>query len=688
MVILSAAFLSLPCFGASPSTGNLTARTDPVISDNQVLNGTVAWWRAEGSTGDSVGSHGGLQVGGVRYEKWGFGQSFSFDGTGEIIIQDSPSLNPQTFSIEAWVFPSRVDGETDTIINKEASDLSVIQFEMGIRGPGRPGWGSIPVGNLSIYVGGVAGLPNDYFFWVDGGAALPLNTWTHVAMTFDGSTIVTYVDGKVARVISGLSGQIPVSPGPLKIGSRSLQIVDEWPGDRFDGKIDEITLYNRPLSAVEIAYKVKRNCVLAPPDLVGFWNGEGATLDLFTGSAGTILANTMFTDGKTGKGFGLSGNQSGVVVPDSDLLNFGPGQNFSIEAWIKGTPGETKTIESIIEKRLAPPMVDGIPNGGSIGYSLFLYYGQLGFQMSEAPLAALNYSNFHRLGPNLHDGLFHHVAVTVDRGNPDGGRLYLDGTVILTFNPLGESGNLGNSEPFRIGNMATEGYDGFFNGVIDEVAVYRRALSIAEIEGIYQAGSAGKCLVPLTGKLTVTTLMPLHLNPQTGLFEQKVRVSNGGPEVPAIRLRVPNLTDSAMLHNATGSENRIPYVQHDQPLGTGDWVDMVLEYFVSNRQPIPAPEVQIEPISPSQRSESLSGTVLNVDRNLRLNDGRFLIEFAAIVGRNYAIQYSDDMRIWRTALPTIRASATRLQWLDDGPPKTVVKPSGENARFYRALLLP
>jgi hypothetical protein len=87
---------------------------------------------------------------------------------------------------------------------------------------------------------------------------------------------------------------------------------------------------------------------------------------------------------------------------------------------------------------------------------------------------------------------FHHVAATVDRDSTNGLKLYVDGSVVATFDPTVVPGDLSNSEPWRIGNHPTSSLNCFFKGIIDEPAVYGRALGESEIEAIYNAGVAGK----------------------------------------------------------------------------------------------------------------------------------------------------------------------------------------------------
>ena len=75
---------------------------------------------------------------------------------------------------------------------------------------------------------------------------LLLNTWTHLAVTYDGASLKLYVNG--AQVGSRpQSGSIPVTDGPLTLGGNRV-----W-GEHFAGLIDEVRIYNRALSSAEIA---------------------------------------------------------------------------------------------------------------------------------------------------------------------------------------------------------------------------------------------------------------------------------------------------------------------------------------------------------------------------------------------------------------------------------------------------
>jgi hypothetical protein len=79
----------------------------------------------------------------------------------------------------------------------------------------------------------------------DGSTQLPINTWSYLAATFDGATLRLYVNG-VSVGSSTLSGSAAVSASALRIGGNTV-----W-NEFFQGRIDEVRIYNRALTAAEI----------------------------------------------------------------------------------------------------------------------------------------------------------------------------------------------------------------------------------------------------------------------------------------------------------------------------------------------------------------------------------------------------------------------------------------------------
>src|SRR5207237_5053539 len=119
-----------------------------------------------------------------------------------------------------------------------------------------------------------------------------------------------------------------------------------------------------------------------------------------------------------------------------------------------------------------------------------------------------------------------------------------------------------------------------------------------QIESVKAADAAAYCVVVdgacarVTNCATLTVLecLPLTsdtpgLNLQSGLFEQKVRVSNPTDlTLSAVRVSIYDLTEGAQVYNASGDRDGVPLVKFNQPLGPGQVADLTIESYVANRR--------------------------------------------------------------------------------------------------------
>lgn len=246
--------------------------------------------------------------------------------------------------------------------------------------------------------------------------------------------------------------------------------------------------------------QVSASCDPAPSGLVGWWKGDGNGNDNVGADNATVPTGVTYTPGEVALGFNLNGNYDDtnrILVPDAPQLNFGPNKDFSVEAWIQplSNPGNytdlSGEVMTVVGKRYAPSFYT------AWGYEMYLGNGRLCFQMIDSLNRGGNFYNL-AAEPDLRDGGFHHVAVTVQRNSTTGLHFYVDGQLIATFDPTAVQGDLSSTSPLRIGNHPTPGVKAFYHGVIDEVSLYNRALSSNEIAAIYNAGGAGKCPAPPT----------------------------------------------------------------------------------------------------------------------------------------------------------------------------------------------
>jgi glucose/arabinose dehydrogenase len=210
----------------------LTVDAPAVVSES--ARGPVGAWGFDEAGGKRVRDDSGTgntgRISGAVRTRGRFGGGLSFDGRNDwVTVGDDPSLDlERALTLEAWVKPSR----RGTVLLKE-------------RGP-----------RLSY---GLYARPSGHVFTraehALRGPALPLRRWSHLAMTWDGSVVRVYRNG--VRVAShALSGAAATSDGPLRIGGNAI-----WP-EFFKGVIDEVRVYDRALSAGEIARD--RDAAIAP----------------------------------------------------------------------------------------------------------------------------------------------------------------------------------------------------------------------------------------------------------------------------------------------------------------------------------------------------------------------------------------------------------------------------------------
>jgi hypothetical protein len=252
-------------------------------------SGIVAWYKAEGNANDAIGNNNGTAVG-VTYGPGEVGQTFQFNGHGDVSVPDSPSLETPQVTVEAWV-KSAVAGPTAEFNYKD-----LVEDDGGAYGL----YTSVD-GGLAFFISDGINAP---FLSPEAGPGIWDGQWHHVAGTFDGSTVRLYVDGK--QVGSGTPAPVNINHNISSIHNLQLGGVAEFPSSGFDGSIDELSVYNRPLSASEIQaiYNAGSAGKSGTP---GDGSASGVVVDLPLGTA-TALAG------------GISNIQDVVGSPGNDIL--------------------------------------------------------------------------------------------------------------------------------------------------------------------------------------------------------------------------------------------------------------------------------------------------------------------------------------------------------------------------------
>ena len=293
------------------------------------------------------------------------------------------------------------------------------------------------------------------------------------------------------------------------------------------------------------------------PGLVAAWGfdtGSGTTAadQSGNGNTGTLSSATWSTTGKYGSALSFNGGNAYVNVPDSNSLDLTTGM--TIEGWVR--PASGGGWQTLLVKERPGELV----------------YGLYANTDANRPQSQVTIGNIARLlngTTTVPAGLWTHLAATFD-GTTE--RLYANGTQVAQ---LAVSGSITTStSPLKIGGNAIWGE--WFNGLIDEVRIYNRALTPAEItsdmntaitnpdstpptapghslrpEGSDRSASAGQPRPTTSGWSGTTCTAPTHpgsrRRPQTGSRSQPARATS-----TAAWLRAPTTTRSSpKTHPAT-----------------------------------------------------------------------------------------------------------------------------------------
>ena len=354
-----------------------------------------------------------------------------------------------SLSISAWIYPAGQGSSTTEggiIVNREG-EYGVARFADGtIRwalANSKPGW-----------------------VWINTGYVAPLNQWTHVVVAYDKGTTKTYANGRLVHTDtgSGAIGDVDAARNDFRIGGR--QSISQ----HFQGRIDEVRIFSRPLGAREVA-------VLATPPArrVAHWKfdeGSGSTVSDATGkgSTGTLQGGPTWSTGKVGDGalaFDSVDDHVQVAAASArDVTN-----NFTVAFWANPQASHEIDEESAtsqtgnVGQRYAidPNEYSSSAHAGagvSVGTNgISVYEHSVGYMppllVHEAPISGWT-----------------HIAVVYRDQRPG---LYINGTLVKTG--LRSPKSFVHMNPRTLGGMAF----GYFRGQLDDVCIFDHVLSAREI---------------------------------------------------------------------------------------------------------------------------------------------------------------------------------------------------------------
>ncbi|PWU11411.1 MAG: hypothetical protein C5B50_23380 [Verrucomicrobia bacterium] len=493
--------------------------------------GLIGWWQGEGNAYDAVAGRNGVTYGNLAFTNGEAGQAFLFNASdAEVALGNWFALT--NFSVSLWVYPAASQQWYANILDDYGTGTSSWNLQYNNTGL-QFHFGTPPVGIVNFN--------------------LTNSVWQHLAVTVDTNNVIcVYLNGSLQGSATN-SQSIPYD------GSQSLHF-GRWAGGGrfFNGKLDDIEFYSRALSQTEVqaihAAGSASLCPIAPSfilqpasqtnvagndalftslargsslayqwyfdggpvtgatspqlsllnvssgqagtysvlitnsitnffstnavltivqptcaslaGLIGWWQAETNAYDAASANNGAIYGPLNFTNGKAGAAFAFSANAEVAVGNWFNLTNF------SVSLWVKPDAAQ-QAYANVID------------NYGTDLASWNVQYNNTGlqFHFGTPPIGIVNFE----LTPDR----WQHLAATVDSNNVI--CIYLNGQL---------QGSVTNSQPvpydgsqyLRFARWAGGGR--FFNGALDEILLFRRALSITEVQAIYNASTASLCPIP------------------------------------------------------------------------------------------------------------------------------------------------------------------------------------------------
>src|SRR2546427_8380874 len=441
--------------------------------------GLVSWWPGEGNANDIVGNNHGRLVNGASFAPGLVGQAFSFNGTNQYVdLGNSSSLQVShgNFTVDAWVAFNTIGGDM-SILDKMAETGSNQDGWRLLRQSDNKFWFCFGGGSLG---NGCRGGPPTI---VTSMTTVSTGVWYNIVAVKALSTISIYMDGNLEGT-AALGPFIDSNSTNLIIGATHTQGLIAF----LNGLVDEPEVYNRALTASEIQTIFhagsfgKCHCVSPPSGLVSWWPGDGNAKDIVGPNDGTLVNGATFAPGKVGQAFSLNGVDQYVNVGSSATFDV---LNFTIDAWVHIDPATNVGERRIISRDDAVVVPDRqlfvlkssspVASGGADGHAVFAILKGVALADVSAPAS-------------LTAG-WHHLA-GVRSGSTIA--LYVDGVLVATTT-TSIAGTISPLAPLVIGQVSPALNAEFFSGLIDEVEIFDRALSVPEIQAVFNADSAGKC---------------------------------------------------------------------------------------------------------------------------------------------------------------------------------------------------
>lgn len=437
--------------------------------------GPIAHWKMDESTGQSVydtsgignnatlGTTSSVSTDDPSWTIGKYGTGLLFDGTTDLVrADDSDSLSfgngttDRSFTISGWINPSV--GTSRYVFNKFE------EYEMRFGSDGR-----LICTQVDASTGGYIGRN-----W---SGPVATNTWYHVSCTYDGSSTSAgtriYVNGVRVDNANEASGSYTA----MENTTNSFRLGDGV----YTGKMDDMKMYNYVRSSGQVIEDMNYGETQA----VAYWKfdeGTGTTANDSNAVIGSNESLTLSTatlswtnTAKFGKAFSAGGARR-LSRSDDSNLDFAATEDFSIGFWMKSSiasSGNPSATEYIVYKGPS-----GASNGG---YGIYANTsGQICIGIDDDSTSFPEDSSCS--SRDVYDNTWHHITA-VKKGT-NSLEIYVD--TLLNGTPdtaiSSTTNTLANTSTFYVGSANAVDDTDDYNGDIDELQIFRGALSVDQIK--------------------------------------------------------------------------------------------------------------------------------------------------------------------------------------------------------------
>ncbi len=433
--------------------------TAPTASIHTISNhlGLAAYWSLNDATGTKATDFSGngktgtlTNMSATPSVNWVSGKkstALNFDGSDDYVVTAAPASTAVTdWTIALWV--KRTGSGTGNAILVSNGTMGTDGYTLYLD--------STDSFQLHVQHGVTA---NDQ----DTGIDVPINTWTHIACTMGsptgGTTTQCYKDGVASGTTSALGYTTPTTSTKIGGGAGSNYLL---------GFLDEVRMYSRALSAAEIynLYGEGLGRLLAPSrtGMIGEWSFDDATgtkATDFSGQGNTGTLTNFASPPTATSGWVKSGRRAGALAFDgsNDYVSVSgalSSTNITFSAWLY--PTDTSGIRAIFRD-------------SNTAHSLYIYNGNLRDYSGDS----------YHLSYALTANTWTHVVYTK-----------VGAAVTLYFNGVSvATDSWGSGMTLTAITIGGDAYSQFFVGKMDDLRFYNRALTAAEVAGLYTATSQG-----------------------------------------------------------------------------------------------------------------------------------------------------------------------------------------------------